>query len=133
MDDESEAKDIVTQVKRIVTFFHKSTKKLRLIQERLNLPEFKLIQQVETRWNSTFYMLERYLLLNEAVSTTLCVEKKQDLVISADSNPLIQEITTVLRPFVDVTRQLSAEKFVSASKIIPLAAENNSIIHRTGH
>ncbi len=75
----SEAKDIA-QVKRIVTFFHKSTKaleKLRIIQERLNLPELKLIQPVETQWNSTFYMLERYLLLNEAVSITLCVEKSR--------------------------------------------------------
>jgi hypothetical protein len=47
--------------KDIVTFFHHSCKasdKLREIQRQLGLTDKKLIQDVETRWNSTFYMFE---------------------------------------------------------------------------
>ena len=51
---------------------------------RLNLPEQKLIQQVETRLNSTFYILERYLEQEEAATTMLCVLDKNDIVIQAD-------------------------------------------------
>ncbi len=35
--------------------------------------------------------------------------------------PKIQDILQILRPFETVTTELSAEKYVSASKIIPLA------------
>lgn len=43
----------------IVAFFHHSTKaadKLKDIQKQLKVPEQKLIQAVETRWNSIFYI-----------------------------------------------------------------------------
>ncbi len=59
----------------------------------------------------------------------MCGEK-QDLVISADSNPLIEEIIQVLRPFGNVTRQLLAENCVGSGQG---TAENHIIIHRTGH
>ena len=117
-------KQIMDIVKRNVTFFHKSTKaseKLRIIQTRLNLPEHKMVQHVETRWNSVLYMLERYLEQEEAVRTTLCLLDRNDLVIPAERNALIHEIIKILQPFEAVTTELSAEKNVSASKILPLA------------
>lgn len=42
--------------KDIVSFFHhsaKATDKLREVQKQLGIPEGKLIQEVDTRWNST--------------------------------------------------------------------------------
>ena len=53
---------IKKKCKDIVTFFHRSVndaEKLREIQRQIGLKENKMIQEVETRWNSTFYMLER--------------------------------------------------------------------------
>ena len=46
----------------IVSYFHRSRKasdKLFSIQTRLKIDNHKLIQDVETRWNSVFYMFER--------------------------------------------------------------------------
>ncbi len=82
-----EIKEIINAVKKMVTFFHKSSnaaEKLKELQKRLSLPEHRLIQQVETRWNSTFYMLERYIEQAEAIRTVLCVQDRNDLVLSSD-------------------------------------------------
>ena len=45
--------------RNIVTFFHHSAKasdKLNEIQKQLGVAENKLMQDVETRWNSTFHV-----------------------------------------------------------------------------
>ena len=51
--------NIRTRAHKVVTFFKTSTKdKLREVQEQFNCPVKKLIQEVDTRWNSTFLMLQ---------------------------------------------------------------------------
>lgn len=50
--------------RKIVIHFHHSTapqEQLHKIQKELNLPEHKLVQDISTRWNFTFYMLSRLL------------------------------------------------------------------------
>lgn len=37
----------------------------------MKLPELKLIQEIETRWNSTYLMIERFLKLKVAISAAL--------------------------------------------------------------
>lgn len=57
-----EVVQLVTKFSSIVSFFHhsaKATEKLKQIQKQLKVAEPKLIQSVETRWNSVFYMFER--------------------------------------------------------------------------
>ena len=59
----------------IVSFFHHSVKaseKLKEIQLKLGIPETKLIQEVETRWNSTYFMSERITEQHQAITTALC-------------------------------------------------------------
>lgn len=92
ISQDPEANEVIEKVKHIVTFFHKSTLasgKLHAIQARLDLPDHSLIQQVETRWNSTFYMMERYIEQCEAIRTTLCIQDRNDLVLSSEKNPFI--------------------------------------------
>uniref|UniRef100_A0A1X7UJA9 BED-type domain-containing protein n=1 Tax=Amphimedon queenslandica TaxID=400682 RepID=A0A1X7UJA9_AMPQE len=115
---------LVGSVKKIVSFFHHSSKamdSLHLNQKRLNLPEHKLIQQVDTRWNSTYYMLERYLEQYEAIKTTLCLLDRNDLMIPRERNTALQEVVKILTPFESVTREISSENYTSGSKIIPIS------------
>ena len=50
--------ELLTKVKNVVSNFHKSVKasdELRKIQQQLTMPDHKLVQEVETRWNSSCY------------------------------------------------------------------------------
>lgn len=124
IDKDPELVELIQKIKKIVTFFHHSTKamdRLHVNQNRLNLPNHKLIQQVDTRWNSVYYMLERYLEQHEAIRTTLCLLDKNEIIIPSDSNVILREAVQILAPFEAVTREISSEKYTSASKIIPIS------------
>ena len=51
----------------------------------------------------------------------LSSQSRNDLLIPDEKNDLIKQIIEILHPFEAVTTELSAEKNVSASKMIPLA------------
>ena len=121
--DES-VSDLKKRCKQIVTFFHqcvKATEKLKEVQCQLKLPEHKLIQEVDTRWNSTFYMFERIVEQHQAITTALCLSSRNDLCLSAADVKLLVESLSVLRSFEAATREISADQYVSISKAIPLA------------
>ena len=119
-----EVRLLLQRCKNIVSYFHKSCKatdKLTAIQSRLNIDNHKLIQEVETHWNSSFYMLQRILEEEEAVRTTLCLLSRNDLAISGEEVEIIKGIVEMLAPFEAVTREISADQYISGSKIIPLS------------
>lgn len=121
---------VLEKCSAIVSFFHhssKATEKLRDIQKQLEIAEHKLIQSVETRWNSVFYMLERLYEQNEAVTTALCLLGKNALCLNVGELSFIKQTVDTLQPFEEVTRDISAAKHVSVSKVIPLV----SLIHRS--
>ncbi|XP_011407349.1 PREDICTED: zinc finger BED domain-containing protein 4-like [Amphimedon queenslandica] len=122
--DNDELTFLIQQVKATVTYFHKSSKasdNLVVNQNRLNLPNHKLIQQVETRWNSVYYMLNRYIEQKEAVKTTLCLLDKSDSIIPSEKTALMKDAISTLMPFEALTTEMSAEKNVTGSKVIPLS------------
>jgi len=55
-----------------------STERLNQTQKRLNLPNHRLIQMVETRWNSVYLMLQRILEQKEAFSLDIPYTGKQN-------------------------------------------------------
>lgn len=99
---------------------------LRGIQQQLKVAEHKLIRSVDTRWNSVFYMLERLGQQNEAVTTALCLLGRNALCLNEEELSLIKQAVDALRPFEEETREVSAEKNVSVSTVIPLV----SLVHR---
>ena len=111
------------QCKDIVSHFHQSAKsaaKLREAHKRLSLPEHKLKQDVVTRWNSTYTMFERIHEQYDGLTTALCLVNQNPLCLTAESKALIASLLNVLKPFLEATENISGEKYVSSSMIIPL-------------
>ncbi|KAL1251178.1 hypothetical protein QQF64_018974 [Cirrhinus molitorella] len=89
-------------------------------------PAVKLINEVETRWNSAFLMLQWLYGERQAVGASL----------RTDISPLhpqefeaIEKVLCVVSPFQQATLELSEEKHVSGSKVIPLM-KMSSILYR---
>ncbi|XP_067305981.1 E3 SUMO-protein ligase ZBED1-like [Pseudorasbora parva] len=118
-----EISHLLEKCRNIVSFFHHSTKateKLKQLQKKLKVAEHKLIISVETRWNSAFYMLERLHEQMDPVTTALCLLKKSDLCFTNEEQSVVHLTIEALKPFEEATREVSAEKNISVSKIIPL-------------
>ncbi|XP_077096440.1 E3 SUMO-protein ligase ZBED1-like [Siphateles boraxobius] len=116
---------LLEKCRSIVSFFHHSTKateKLKQIQNQLKVAEHKLIISVETRWNSAFYMLERLHEQIDPVTTALCLLGKSDLCFTTEERSVIHLTIEALKPFEEATREVSAEKYTSVSKVIPLVS-----------
>ena len=124
LEADSKLAALKKKCKDIVTFFHHSSKaseKLTDIQKQLGVPEKKLVQEVDTRWNSTFYMFERMIELHESVTTTLCLSGKSEMCISAEELELTKKVVEVLKPFESAIVDMSGSKFITVSKLIPIA------------
>ncbi|XP_015782274.1 zinc finger BED domain-containing protein 4-like [Tetranychus urticae] len=124
---------LVTAVKTIVTLFKKSDVLMRELmqeRERKGLSKLKLIQDVATRWNSTFYMLQRYMELHNEISHVLLYSGKRDIDLSDAQIECIGEIVSVLEVFEEITCDISGESYITISRIIPLIASAKVILEK---
>ncbi|XP_076866846.1 E3 SUMO-protein ligase ZBED1-like isoform X1 [Brachyhypopomus gauderio] len=113
---------IRTKARKLVGYFRSSTtanEKLDLVQEHMRKPKKKLIQEVETRWNSTFQMLERVAELGEPVGAALAALQTDIPALTSDDYNNICACLSILSPFHEATIELSEEKKVSGSKVVP--------------
>ena len=109
--------------RQIVTYFRSSTtakEKLAQVQQQMGRPSLKLINEVPTRWNSTYLMLARLHDEKEPVWVSLASLKTDITPLTADEFTIIGETLRVLAPFHQATVELSEEKRVSGSKVIPM-------------
>ncbi|XP_055522567.1 E3 SUMO-protein ligase ZBED1-like [Wyeomyia smithii] len=116
--------EVVEKCKGIVKFFKKSSHasaKLREMQVKLGQKELKLKQDVVTRWNSIFDMLERLIRSKEAIVSTLALLDSSRCALETDDWEIIRQSMEVLRPFNDVTTEISSEKTGSLSKTTVMA------------
>ena len=63
--------DAIAVFRALAGHFHHSSSavtKLKEIQSQLKLPEHKIFQDVFTRWNSTYYMLESFIEQKKAIA-----------------------------------------------------------------
>lgn len=116
-------KRVVKKVKDIVTFFHSSTvatKALKDSHKATGTTFYKLKQEVETRWNSKFTMMESYVQQHDQITTVLVLKGKMDSVISNEELGKCKDIMATLGPFYLATTEMSGEKMTSISKVIPI-------------
>lgn len=114
---------ILDKVKTIVGFFRRSSSGMaKLIEQQklLNKDPKKLIQDVQTRWNSTYYMLERFTELEVPLRTTMALVDKDLPIISLEEWDFFKEIVTILKPLEAITKEMSGQNYVTASSVIIL-------------
>ncbi|XP_056102446.1 E3 SUMO-protein ligase ZBED1-like [Rhinichthys klamathensis goyatoka] len=119
---------LLAKIRKIVTFFHRSTTAAHVLktkQELLQLPVHKLIQDIPTRWNSSYDMIERYIEQQAAVYSAMtdkAVKKnvKDIMTLSENDMRLAENVITVLKPLKTVTTLMCTESSPSASMVLPM-------------
>lgn len=113
-------KDALSISLSIVTHFSHSSiacDKLGKIQKDLGLAEHKLIQDVPTRWNSTYLMVDR-LVSQKAAILTYCGETPNVATLDGNKWALLTKLCGLLKIFNDITQRLSKQT-ATASEILP--------------
>nr|XP_029714017.1 zinc finger BED domain-containing protein 4-like [Aedes albopictus] len=116
-------KDALAKSRNIVTHFNHSPlacNKLSEIQENYGLPKRTLVQDVRTRWNSTFYMLER-MQDQRAAITYFAGEVSTVKNLTEYEWNMTSRLLELLRPFEEITRIVSSEDSC-ISEVIPYVA-----------
>lgn len=76
----------------------------------------KLRLDVKTRWNSLYYMVDRFLI---ATQLLLDVTDSPELVTGQEIE-ILKQLIPLLQLFAFVTRESSGQNYVTLSKIIPM-------------
>ncbi|XP_021375193.1 zinc finger BED domain-containing protein 1-like [Mizuhopecten yessoensis] len=124
----SQTDRLLGKSRKIVFFFHRSTTASAILknnQAKLELPQHKLIMDVQTRWNSSYDMLERYTEQQAAIFSTLlnkAVKKNlRDLVTLSDGDvENVETLIQVLKPLKTVSKLMYNERNPTVSLIHPL-------------
>lgn len=122
----TELTPLLEKVREIVKWFKRSVSasdQLRKLQSEAGIPEGRLqkvILDVKTRWNSTFYMLQRFSELAPMISNIAFDNVSAPDMITSAQLQYVKESLKILQPLERVTKELCAEKFVTLSKIIPV-------------
>jgi len=66
-------------------------------------------------------MIERLIEQHEAATTTLCLLDKSSLCLSTEELGVMKSAVTLLKPFEAATREMSADQYLTISKLIPFA------------
>ncbi|XP_053968686.1 E3 SUMO-protein ligase ZBED1-like [Anastrepha ludens] len=119
--DDVVLQDLFTKCKSIVRFFKKSTitnEKFKLAQE---VSAYTLLQEIPTRWNSFYFMIERILETNDAIAKVLLSTTNAPQPFTAEEILALKDIEKVLAFFQQASEKISGGKYVTISLIIPMA------------
>ena len=113
--------DALANGRKIIGHFKHSplaTSRLETVQTELGMPVKRLIQDVPTRWNSTFYMTASLLEQKSAISV-YAADHQLPATLTANDWTLLEKVNTLLAPFEEITKQISFATS-TASEVIPL-------------
>jgi hypothetical protein len=99
--------DALAVCRKIVGHFSHSPKacsKLKEIQEQLNLPSHKLLNDVATRWNSTLYMVER--LCEQKMALAMYAAIHDITLPTTNQWDLLEKLRGILSPCEELTKDI---------------------------
>lgn len=115
-------KTLLNKIKTCVSYFKRSTLATeKLLRYQMQVGEAhpkKLIQDVATRWNSVFFMVERFVVLEEAIRSTVGLIDKDLPVFTSEEWKMCKDLCTILKPLHEVTKELSGENYITGSLVI---------------
>ncbi|XP_075162786.1 E3 SUMO-protein ligase ZBED1-like [Haematobia irritans] len=118
---EGNLKELFAKCKKIVSYFRSSTiayEKFKAAQG--NEKAYSLVQEVPTRWNSAYKMIERILLTSDSIAAVLLSTPKAPLSLTADEIEILKDVKQLLSLFDTATVQTSSSSTVTISLIIPI-------------
>ena len=113
--------DLLAKVRIVVRAFHHSTKAktlLKAAQEKENLPNHKLILDQETRWSSTYQMLDRFLLQKKAIILASLEMEKLPRLLEVYEWKMLQSLVELLKGIANVVTYCEKES-ACISEAIP--------------
>ncbi|GBC29861.2 zinc finger BED domain-containing protein 1-like [Rhizophagus irregularis DAOM 181602=DAOM 197198] len=130
---------LVARARRLINFFQyqKQVERLEQVQRKLGYKDIlRCIQDVSTRWNSSYYAWDRLFFLKDAIiqlqtdlSTSTDREIKKDgnrlkkLLLNDDEWELLDQLVDLLMPFEEATREFSGNSYITLSRVIPTIKE----------
>ncbi|XP_016067188.1 PREDICTED: zinc finger BED domain-containing protein 4-like [Miniopterus natalensis] len=97
---------------------HEAKEKLAELQREYELPPHHLIQDVPSKWNTSFHMLERLIEQKRAINE-MSIECNFRELISCDQWEVMQSVCHALKPFDAASREMSSH-MSTLSQVIPM-------------
>ena len=109
-------KDLITRCRKLCGHLNHSPTQTYLFKslQSIDVPLI-LVQDVVTRWNSTFLMFERMLVLKVYVIEFFA---ESEYKLLDNEWHLLEQMVVILQPFFDLTKSMSAE-ITSLAEVIP--------------
>ncbi|KAF9409272.1 hypothetical protein HW555_011307 [Spodoptera exigua] len=112
---------LIIEMQKISTHFNHSqiaqTELHKIQKEQLNQECLSVKQDCSTQWNSTFYMLERTIKIQDSLCLYACKHNISQL--SPEEWLQLKKIVTIIQPFEEITQNMS-DNNASISSVIPL-------------
>ena len=108
--------------KRVVEHIKSSTPATYLLieyQKEFKMPLLKVLQENNTTLWSILLMMERILTIFNKITLTLVANNKPQLILTPEDKTNMIAIVALLKPFKECGEELSSEKDVTISLIIP--------------
>ncbi|KAJ8245482.1 hypothetical protein GJAV_G00271210 [Gymnothorax javanicus] len=113
--------NLLSIARKICERVHRSAKakeKLAELQKVYLLPENQLVQDIPSKWNTSFYMLERLVEQKKAIDE-MSLECNFRELISCDQWEVMQSVCNALKPFEVACREMS-NRTATLGQVIPL-------------
>jgi hypothetical protein len=115
IDKQVEINSFLKKVKEQIAFFHRSklsAHTLTQYQQCDQVETLSVVKSVDTRWDSLFDCLDRWIKIWPQLKKALRFHERLDLIVDEVEYECIKKLVELLRPFYNATKALSSSKML---------------------